>query len=161
RSPDRRAAPAPGDDRRPLSRPPHARGPRPVQAARGVDQQRLSGWRARGSEAPSRPPRPPPPAAPPGPARRRRALRRSPAWRRYEARRRNPPAGDRKSTRLNSSHVKISYAVFCLKKKTNQDIRVSVLLMFCNCLYLLVSFLSLASCELEMVFLLFAYCFFL
>src|SRR5690606_40008151 len=27
---------------------------------------------------------------------------------------------DRKSTRLNSSHVKISYAVFCLKKKNNQ-----------------------------------------
>src|SRR5690606_17849055 len=27
---------------------------------------------------------------------------------------------DRKSTRLNSSHVKISYAVFCLKKKTTQ-----------------------------------------
>src|SRR5437870_12679893 len=27
--------------------------------------------------------------------------------------------GDRKSTRLNSSHVAISYAVFCLKKKTN------------------------------------------
>src|SRR5690606_41777563 len=27
---------------------------------------------------------------------------------------------DRKSTRLNSSHVKISYAVFCLKKKKNQ-----------------------------------------
>src|SRR3989442_3664301 len=26
---------------------------------------------------------------------------------------------DRKSTRLNSSHVRISYAVFCLKKKTN------------------------------------------
>src|SRR5690606_41459336 len=26
---------------------------------------------------------------------------------------------DRKSTRLNSSHVKISYAVFCLKKKTD------------------------------------------
>src|SRR5437868_9974842 len=26
--------------------------------------------------------------------------------------------GDRKSTRLNSSHVSISYAVFCLKKKT-------------------------------------------
>src|SRR5690606_41291984 len=26
--------------------------------------------------------------------------------------------GDRKSTRLNSSHVKISYAVFCLKKTT-------------------------------------------
>src|SRR5215510_11356371 len=28
-------------------------------------------------------------------------------------------AQDRKSTRLNSSHVAISYAVFCLKKKTN------------------------------------------
>src|SRR5690349_23543234 len=27
------------------------------------------------------------------------------------------PRGDRKSTRLNSSHVEISYAVFCLKKK--------------------------------------------
>src|SRR2546430_10109409 len=34
-----------------------------------------------------------------------------------------PPDGalglDRKSTRLNSSHSQISYAVFCLKKKTN------------------------------------------
>src|SRR5690606_39453151 len=28
---------------------------------------------------------------------------------------------DRKSTRLNSSHVKISYAVFCLKKKITSD----------------------------------------
>src|SRR5690606_41456020 len=28
------------------------------------------------------------------------------------------PVRDRKSTRLNSSHVKISYAVFCLNKKT-------------------------------------------
>src|SRR5436305_8043345 len=28
---------------------------------------------------------------------------------------------DRKSTRLNSSHVRISYAVFCLKKKTDAD----------------------------------------
>src|SRR3712207_7235823 len=28
-----------------------------------------------------------------------------------------PAAGDRKSTRLNSSHANISYAVFCLKKK--------------------------------------------
>src|SRR5690554_7590308 len=27
---------------------------------------------------------------------------------------------DRKSTRLNSSHVRISYAVFCLKKKKNK-----------------------------------------
>src|SRR5699024_11402008 len=28
---------------------------------------------------------------------------------------------DRKSTRLNSSHVSISYAVFCLKKKKNRN----------------------------------------
>src|SRR5438309_5177229 len=32
----------------------------------------------------------------------------------------NAWARDRKSTRLNSSHSSISYAVFCLKKKTNQ-----------------------------------------
>src|SRR5437870_10295300 len=31
--------------------------------------------------------------------------------------RRGQSGGDRKSTRLNSSHVAISYAVFCLKKK--------------------------------------------
>src|SRR5204862_3798320 len=31
------------------------------------------------------------------------------------------PAPDRKSTRLNSSHVEISYAVFCLKKKKNNN----------------------------------------
>src|SRR5690625_5386840 len=31
-------------------------------------------------------------------------------------------SGDRKSTRLNSSHVAISYAVFCLKKKTKLHI---------------------------------------
>src|SRR2546430_9222846 len=30
---------------------------------------------------------------------------------------------DRKSTRLNSSHSQISYAVFCLKKKNNQPTR--------------------------------------
>src|SRR5436309_13979415 len=32
-----------------------------------------------------------------------------------------PLSRDRKSTRLNSSHVKISYAVFCLKKKNTLD----------------------------------------
>src|SRR5262245_25160921 len=32
---------------------------------------------------------------------------------------------DRKSTRLNSSHLGISYAVFCLKKKTKQRMTVS------------------------------------
>src|SRR5437868_3623702 len=31
---------------------------------------------------------------------------------------------DRKSTRLNSSHVSISYAVFCLKKKKNTTIKI-------------------------------------
>src|SRR5256885_8071129 len=33
-----------------------------------------------------------------------------------------PRARDRKSTRLNSSHLVISYAVFCLKKKKNTTI---------------------------------------
>src|SRR5699024_12145631 len=32
----------------------------------------------------------------------------------------SPVSRDRKSTRLNSSHVSISYAVFCLKKKKNK-----------------------------------------
>src|SRR5437899_8300854 len=31
------------------------------------------------------------------------------------------PAADRKSTRLNSSHLGISYAVFCLKKKKKKN----------------------------------------
>src|SRR2546430_6015284 len=33
---------------------------------------------------------------------------------------------DRKSTRLNSSHSQISYAVFCLKKKNKHDVDTSV-----------------------------------
>src|SRR5258707_5364965 len=38
------------------------------------------------------------------------------------ARRTSSPSGsDRKSTRLNSSHANISYAVFCLKKKNHQQ----------------------------------------
>src|SRR3989442_9276843 len=32
---------------------------------------------------------------------------------------------DRKSTRLNSSHVRISYAVFCLKKKKNNEANIT------------------------------------
>src|SRR5690606_41803818 len=32
---------------------------------------------------------------------------------------------DRKSTRLNSSHVKISYAVFCLKKKKTEQVTIT------------------------------------
>src|SRR3989454_6638656 len=31
--------------------------------------------------------------------------------------------GDRKSTRLNSSHLVMSYGVFCLKKKKNRELR--------------------------------------
>src|SRR5256885_10770618 len=49
-----------------------------------------------------------------GPADRRRTQRRG---RREQ---------DRKSTRLNSSHLVISYAVFCLKKKNEPDRTVSV-----------------------------------
>src|SRR3712207_7598676 len=37
-------------------------------------------------------------------------------------------AGDRKSTRLNSSHANISYAVFCLKKKTKLRLRLASIL---------------------------------
>src|SRR5207249_8617418 len=37
------------------------------------------------------------------------------------------PALDRKSTRLNSSHVSISYAVFCLKKKKYKELLVKTL----------------------------------
>src|SRR2546429_3806333 len=36
------------------------------------------------------------------------------------------PSADRKSTRLNSSHGYISYAVFCLKKKKNNRVRYTV-----------------------------------
>src|SRR5256885_11402689 len=35
-----------------------------------------------------------------------------------------PRGADRKSTRLNSSHLVISYAVFCLKKKLREPLRV-------------------------------------
>src|SRR5690606_39807330 len=45
--------------------------------------------------------------------------------------------GDRKSTRLNSSHVKISYAVFCLKKKIDLTLVILQLLsdirVLCGC----------------------------
>src|SRR2546426_9326689 len=42
---------------------------------------------------------------------------------RYAARRGIRRPSDRKSTRLNSSHLVISYAVFCLKKKKNAQQR--------------------------------------
>src|SRR2546427_2914663 len=59
----------------------------------------------------------------PGPSRPRRSARGPPRAgvdRTAAARERRPGSGhrqDRKSTRLNSSHSQISYAVFCLKKK--------------------------------------------
>src|SRR5256885_11314063 len=40
----------------------------------------------------------------------------------YGSPRTREPVGDRKSTRLNSSHLVISYAVFCLKKKRSTSI---------------------------------------
>src|SRR2546429_3513238 len=40
--------------------------------------------------------------------------------------------GDRKSTRLNSSHGYISYAVFCLKKKKKKIKKLSFILIYTN-----------------------------
>src|SRR2546427_3429100 len=51
--------------------------------------------------------------------RRRRGLRRRFPGGPHGSEPREPPEPDRKSTRLNSSHSQISYAVFCLKKKKN------------------------------------------
>src|SRR5690625_6462908 len=48
-----------------------------------------------------------------GGVRRHHSAAEAPTWRLVRL-------ADRKSTRLNSSHVAISYAVFCLKKKTRQ-----------------------------------------
>src|SRR2546426_1839780 len=45
--------------------------------------------------------------------------RRQPGWRRHAVAEGRWRRADRKSTRLNSSHLVISYAVFCLKKKKN------------------------------------------
>src|SRR5205814_10372320 len=79
--------------------------------------------------SPRRSPRSPPsPSARRGTAERHRraGARRRPRLGPHDARRRRPPprsaaAPDRKSTRLNSSHLGISYAVFCLKKKIKKN----------------------------------------
>src|SRR3712207_7225084 len=47
-----------------------------------------------------------------------------------DARVRRPLAADRKSTRLNSSHANISYAVFCLKKKKKQTLKLYTIIIF-------------------------------
>src|SRR3712207_7732929 len=52
-----------------------------------------------------------------------RADREPPPGRRLGGRRAQP---DRKSTRLNSSHANISYAVFCLKKKKKKCERIKI-----------------------------------
>src|SRR5256885_10084827 len=49
-------------------------------------------------------------------------------------------AQDRKSTRLNSSHLVISYAVFCLKKKTSPTINRSAPFVPCTATRTLASF---------------------
>src|SRR6266581_8635809 len=59
----------------------------------------------------------------------RSAARCSPRSRRSRRRRRRWGRLDRKSTRLNSSHPSISYAVFCLQKK-NSHSRFYLLLLF-------------------------------
>src|SRR5215510_85154 len=56
-----------------------------------------------------------------------RARSRYPGPRRRRARQPGQRGRDRKSTRLNSSHVAISYAVFCLKKKNDWVKRISVI----------------------------------
>src|SRR6266850_3593303 len=48
--------------------------------------------------------------------------------RRPAPRRLHPARRDRKSTRLNSSHLVISYAVFCLKKKKSNDLPAQTLI---------------------------------
>src|SRR3712207_7813552 len=40
------------------------------------------------------------------------------------------PGKDRKSTRLNSSHANISYAVFCLKKKKHMILNIVIYILF-------------------------------
>src|SRR3712207_8396174 len=52
-----------------------------------------------------------------------RRERRGDALGRASQAQRRHKGGDRKSTRLNSSHANISYAVFCLKKKKNISTR--------------------------------------
>src|SRR2546430_4478546 len=59
-----------------------------------------------------------------------------PAWRSRDGRperaehHRRRAERDRKSTRLNSSHSQISYAVFCLKKKQKSDTSLFFLIYF-------------------------------
>src|SRR5205807_9928385 len=60
----------------------------------------------------------------PLPRRDRRPARRRPARAGHAGRAARPR--DRKSTRLNSSHLVISYAVFCLKKKIKENVAIPI-----------------------------------
>src|SRR3712207_8037416 len=63
------------------------------------------------------------------PERQRAVVRPSDRLRRRHRRsphRPGPPRPDRKSTRLNSSHANISYAVFCLKKKNTSESDINI-----------------------------------
>src|SRR5436853_1169545 len=78
------------------------------RASAGPSAPRIAATRAAGQ-------RPPPaPLAPDQPRKTRRTSRPPPASAAVRSR-------DRKSTRLNSSHLGISYAVFCLKKKNDKE----------------------------------------
>src|SRR3712207_7419807 len=62
-----------------------------------------------------------------------RGLRHEDASRVEQERRRHRQRDeDRKSTRLNSSHANISYAVFCLKKKNNTQITLKTKVVYHN-----------------------------
>src|SRR5580700_8250896 len=63
---------------------------------------------------------------------------------------------DRKSTRLNSSHVEISYAVFCLKKKKLKFLNTSSSLGLINWFTWLLFIVLILSSEMDFVF--FFYC---
>src|SRR5207249_8779511 len=62
---------------------------------------------------------------------RARRRRQSPARASFEP---NAERADRKSTRLNSSHVSISYAVFCLKKKKKAKLNWKCLMIHVSCM---------------------------
>src|SRR2546430_4701111 len=95
--------------RDPLVRPPHRQSPQPGRA-----WHHAAGDRRAVPKLPHR-------AAPGHPRASRRALGRGPLPDcRLPPRRDSVAAQDRKSTRLNSSHSQISYAVFCLKKKKTE-----------------------------------------
>src|SRR5256885_5350722 len=78
-----------------------SRSPSSTSAARSASRPSVLAWRSRRGSRRWTGPTPASPSASPCPSGRRRRC----------------ASADRKSTRLNSSHLVISYAVFCLKKK--------------------------------------------